>query len=184
MNLKTLLSPILKIFEVFDRFVSLSPFGIFIIPSELKDYKIIDAFQLSFTNKFIENKGQIMSREEAIEIDKSSGIYHHSKELGDSKAVLLTLFSVLEKRFYVQFEISDDGTNGPHNFYHTWIDLMDGKGLDITNFNASNPPSTKNHRISFFVNPKMVELFTYDQIGFYRNLNDWTFYNVKVFIIE
>lgn len=134
-----------------------------------------------FTHKFIENKGQIMSREEAIEIDKSSGIYHHSKELGDSKAILLTLFSVLKKRFYVQFEISDDGTNEPHNFYHTWIDLIDQKGLDITNFNASNPPSTKKRRISFFVNPKMVELFTYDQIGFYRNLNDWTFYNVKVF---
>ena len=72
MDFRTRLSPALKIFEIFDRFVSLSPFGIFIIPSELKDYKIIDAFQLSFTHKFIENKGQIMNREEAIEIDKSS----------------------------------------------------------------------------------------------------------------
>lgn len=184
MNLRTLFSSILKIFELFNRFVSLSPFGIFIIPSALKDYKIIDAFQLSFNNKFIENKGQIMSREEAIEIDKSSGIYHHSRELGDSKAILLTLFSVLKKRFYVQFEISDDGTNDSHSFYHTWIDLIDGNGMDVNNFNALSPPSTKKHRISFFVNPKTVELFRYEQIGFYRNLNDWTFYNVKIFIIE
>jgi hypothetical protein len=184
MNLRTLLFPILKIFELFDRFVLLNPFSIFIIPSELKDYEIIDTFQLSFNNKFIENKGQIMSRAEAIEIDKSSGIYHHSKELGDSKAILLTLFSVLKKRFYVQFEISDDGTNEAHSFYHTWIDLIDGNGIDVKNFNALNPPSTQKYRISFFVNPKTVELFSYDQIGFYRNLNDWTFYNVKVFIIE
>ena len=184
MNLKTLLSPILKIFDFFEQFVSFGPFGIFIIPSELKDYKIINAFQLSFNHKFIENKGQIISREEAIEMDNSSGIYHHSKELGDSKAILLTLFSVLKKRFYVQFEISDDGTNEAHSFYHTWIDLIDGNGIDITNFKALSPPSTNKHRISFFVNPKTVELFSYDQIGFYRNLNNWTFYNVKIFVIE
>lgn len=183
MILRTLLSPIIKIFDFFERFVSLSPFGIFIIPLELKDYKIIDAFQLSFTNKSIENKGRIMNRDEAIQADNGI-VSNDSSFLGNSKAILLTLFEMQNKRAFVQFEISDDGTNDVLGFYKTWIDYLDGQGIISANFNQLKPASAKKHRISFFLTNQFSPLFKYRLIGFYRNLNDWNFYNVKVFIIE
>lgn len=173
----------LKIFGFFERFVSLNPFRIFLIPSELRDYKIIDVFQLSFNNKLIENKGRIMNREEAVQAD--NGITSNdSSFLGNSKAILLTLFNMQKKQAFIQFEIADDGTNDVLGFYKTWIDYLDGNGIISTNSNPLKPESTKKHRISFFLSSKISPLFQYRLIGFYRNLNDWTFYNVKVFIIE
>ncbi len=164
-----------------------NPFKFVVIPSELDNYTVTEAFQLNFNNRFMTDYGELLTAEEVIEHDKASTMITYNTGPFEGKGVFLKIWNLEAKEGFVEFEISGgEGAIDPDEIFNSWVDYWGISQPDIVRKNYILPISFSQNRykIGVFVAEKPYTFFRLRTVGFYGNIDSTIFKNVTVFTIK